>query len=47
LEHLTSVVEAGGLKIWIAQTFPLEAARQAYELVQSGTAGRGKVVLKV
>lgn len=48
-EHLRTIAEmivAGDIKVTIARTFPLHAARQAHELSQAGH-GRGRIVLHI
>ena len=46
LDELSRLVAAGDLRVTVERTFPLEAAREAYEFAQQAHP-RGKVVLEV
>ncbi|MBO2450645.1 NADP-dependent oxidoreductase [Actinomadura barringtoniae] len=46
LEALTELVEAGRLRVHVDQTFPLEEAAKAHQVLESGST-QGKIVLTV
>jgi NADPH:quinone reductase-like Zn-dependent oxidoreductase len=46
LKKITELVETGQLKPVVGEVFPLEQARQAQELSQTGH-GRGRIILKI
>ncbi len=46
LSEIAGLVDAGKLKLNVGTVLPLDKAREAHELIESGRA-RGKVVLKV
>lgn len=47
MARISNVVEKGILKIFVSTVLPLAKAKEAYDLCQSGQAGRGRIVLVV
>ena len=45
-EHITPLVQAGGLRPHLQETFPLERAADAHAAIEDGHV-RGKLVLRV
>ncbi|KAJ5802006.1 secondary metabolism biosynthetic enzyme [Penicillium pulvis] len=47
LRYIADAVDAGALQSFVAGTFPLEKAREAYDIANGRYSGRGKIILSL